>query len=116
MSTTLWIKLISYAVDLLKKLGEVVARSDQVVEVQEKLLDGIAKRCSVEYRKKERVRKSGVQSALTTIQEMLAHVKGLKRNDNESRFVRAFVSQNFTKAGLDSFQGEAGIPLQERVA
>jgi hypothetical protein len=115
MGRSVWYALISYAVDLVKKLGEVVAQSDQTSKVQEMLLEGIAKRHNPEYRKDKRVRDGAEQSTRMMLITMLAYVRAQKRNDSRSRLIRSFLMQHFTKDQLDCVQDQAGIPQEERV-
>ena len=115
MGRSVWCALISYAVDLVKKLGEVVAQSDQTSKVQEMVLEGIAKRHNPEYMRDTRVRDGAEQSTRTMLISMLAYVRAQKRNDSGSRLIRSFLTQHFTKDQLDYVQDQAGIPQEERV-
>jgi hypothetical protein len=115
MCKALWNVLISYAIDVVKKLGEAVAQTDQASKVQEMLLEGIAKRYNPEYRKDERVRSGAEQSTREMLKAQLAYVRVHKTNESGSRLIRLFLTQHFTKEQLDYVQDQAGIP-QERGA
>lgn len=116
MGRSTWAALISYAVDIVKKLGNVVAQSDQASKVQEKLLEGIAKRYNPEHRKDKRVRDGAEQSTREMLKAQLAYLRAQKRNENGSRLIRSFLTQYFTNDQLDYVQDQAGIPQKERVS
>lgn len=114
---TTWSALISYAGDLVKKLGEVVARSDQVSKVQGMLLEGMAKKYNTQaYREEERVRNAAEHSTKEILKELLAYVRQNKtRNEEGSRLIRSIVTRHLREDQLDFVQKQAGIPEGERV-